>query len=216
MTHLLIVNHLIGSSTIQIATDRVRASWPWYIIRAAGFISAGLLILMMLSGIGQATGIIYRYIEPIRMWAIHKAIALALCASIAVHGGFLLIDHYVPFSLAQVLVPFASHYNNGTKLWGMALGGIAVALGILAMYGVAIVVLTSLGWIDSKRKTWRTLHYLSYVIAIFVFLHALYVGTDLKYGSFREAWILLGLIVLVGIVARLWRAGTIKKVRDSG
>jgi DMSO/TMAO reductase YedYZ heme-binding membrane subunit len=201
---------LLATSTVNLATQRVTASWPWYVIRAAGFVSAGLLMLLIISGIGQATGITYRYIEPIKAWAIHKAMALSLCVTIAIHGGFLLIDHYVRFSLIQVLVPFESHYSNGTKLLGMPLGAVAVTLGILAMYGVAIIVATSLGWIESRKKTWRLLHYLGYLVVFFIFLHALYVGTDLRYGVFRKAWIGLGVIILLAIIARLWRAGTIK------
>ncbi len=214
MTTLLLtatLHNYVASSTAHIVTQRVSTSWPWYIIRAAGFIAAGLLVLLMLSGIGQATGIIYRFIEPIKLWAIHKALGIALAASIAVHVGFLLIDHFVPFSLVQILVPFDSHYNNGVKLWGLSLGGLAVSLGILAMYGVIIIVLSSLNWIDTKKKTWRTLHYISYAVAFFIFLHALYVGSDLKYGTFREAWIALGLIVAVAILLRLWRVGTKKR-----
>lgn len=203
--------NIATTTTVHLITQRVETSWPWYVIRAAGFVAAGLLILLMLSGIGQVTGIIYRFVEPIKAWAIHKALAFALCAAILVHVGFLLIDHYLPFTLTQVLVPFASHYNNGTKLWGIPLGGIAVTFGILAMYGVLIVVASSLGWIDTKKKAWKKLHYISYLVAFFVFLHALYIGTDLKYGVFRKAWIGLGLVIVVGIIARLWRAGTIKK-----
>lgn len=208
---LQVSNKFLATSTVHIITQRVSASWPWYIIRGAGFVAAGLLILLMLSGIGQVTGIIYRFIEPVKVWAIHKALGIALAVSIAVHVGFLLIDHFVPFSLTQILVPFASHYNNGTKLWGLPLGGIAVTLGVLAMYCVAIIVASSLGWIDTRKKTWRKLHYLSYVVIFFVFLHALYVGTDLKYGVFREAWIAAGLLILLAVIARLWRAGIVKK-----
>jgi hypothetical protein len=201
----------LATSAVNIATQRVGASWPWYIIRGAGFVAAGLLILLMLSGIGQVTGIIYNFIEPITAWAIHKALAYALCVSIAVHAGFLLIDKYVHFSLLQVLVPFASHYNNGTKLGGVPLGALAVTLGITAMYGIAIVIASSLGWIDTKKKAWRKLHYLSYAVAFLVFLHALYIGSDLKYGTFRKAWIAVGFIVALAVVVRLWRAGTVKK-----
>ena len=203
--------HLFAAGTVHIVAQRVTASWPWYIIRAAGFVAAGLLFLLMLSGIGQVTGLTYRFVEPIKAWAIHKALAIALCIAIAIHVGFLLVDHFVRFSLVQILVPFASHYSNGTKLLGIPLAGIAITLGILAMYGVIIVVASSLGWIDTKKKTWRKLHYISYAIAFFVFLHALYVGTDLKYGVFREAWIGLGVIIIIGIISRLWRAGTVKK-----
>lgn len=164
----------------------------------------------MLSGIAQVTGFIYRFFEPITAWAIHRALAIALCVSLAVHVGFLLIDHYVRFSLVQVFVPLMSQYSNGTKLWGIALGSLAVSLGILAAYGVALVVASSLGWIDRKKSTWKRLHYVSYAVALCVFLHALYTGSDLKYGLFRETWIVLGLIVVLGVLSRLWRAGTTK------
>jgi sulfoxide reductase heme-binding subunit YedZ len=201
----------LAVSSIHIATHRVASSWPWYIIRAAGFTAAGLIILLMLSGIGQVTGFTYRFIAPIKAWAIHKALALALCIAIVIHVSFLLIDHYVRFSLLQLFVPFLSRYNNKTQLLGLPLGWAAIAFGILAMYGVAIIVFSSLGWIDTKKRAWRKLHYLSYIVALFVFLHALTAGSDLEYGAFRAVWILLGLVVLAGIVARIFRSGSLKK-----
>jgi len=203
------------ASTISIAGQRIGAAWPWYVIRAAGFTAAGLIVLLMLSGIGQVTGLTYRFVEPVKAWVIHKALAISLCVAIAIHVGFLLIDHYVHFSLIQLFVPFLNRYNNKTDLFGVALGWAAVAFGILAMYGVAIIVLSSLGWIDSKKKTWRKLHYISYAVAVLVFLHALSAGSDLQYGVFRAAWLFLGLIVLVGIVLRLRRAGSIKRSIDT-
>lgn len=187
-------------------------AWPWYIIRGSGFVAAGLLILLMLSGIGQVTGFTYRFLEPVKAWAVHKAMALALCFAIVLHGGFLLVDHFVSFSLAQILVPLQSHYTNGTKLWGIALGSLAVSLGILAMYGVALIVATSLGWIDTHKKTWRWVHYLSYFVMFAVFVHALYVGSDLRYGTFRAAWVGLILLVALAVISRLARAGSLRKV----
>ncbi|HEY8998779.1 MAG TPA: hypothetical protein VIM53_00490 [Candidatus Saccharimonadales bacterium] len=194
---------------------RISESWTWYVIRAAGFVAAGLLILLMLSGIGQVTGLLYKFIDPIKAWAIHKALAFALCGAIVVHVGFLLIDQYLPFSLVQVLVPFASHYSNHTTLLGLSLSGIAVALGVLAMYGVAIVVLSSLGWIDTKKGVWRKLHYLNYFIILAVFVHALGTGSDLKYGLFRSAWTFVGFILLLAVVSRLWRAGTLRRKKQT-
>ncbi len=203
-----------AATAVSVATQRVETSWPWYIIRGAGFVAAGLLILLIISGIGQVTGIIYRFIEPIKAWALHKILAYALCASIAVHIGFLLIDKFVPFSLIQLFVPFASTYNNGTSFIGLPLGILAITFGILAMYGVVIVVASSLGWIDTKKRAWKRLHYVSYAIAVLIFIHALYIGSDLKYGVFRQAWIAVGFVVAAAIIIRLWRAGTIKR-RDS-
>jgi methionine sulfoxide reductase heme-binding subunit len=197
------------NSVVSITAHRIAASWPWYIVRAAGFVAAGLVVLLVLSGIGQVTGFTYRFIEPVKAWAAHKAMAIALLVAIVIHVGFLLVDHFVHFSLAQVLVPFTSTYNNKTAFLGLALGPLGVTMGIFALYGIVILVATSLGWIDRKPRTWRKLHYLSYAVALLIFLHALYVGTDIRYGSFRAAWIALGLTVVIGVVSRLWRARTI-------
>ena len=123
----------------------------------------------------------------------------------------LLFDHFVSFSLAQLFIPFLSHTNNATTFVGIALGGLAVTFGILAMYGVVTIVLSSLGWIDTRQKTWRWLHYLSYAVIVLVFLHGLYVGTDLRYGVFRAVWIILGLIIVLAILSRLRRVGSLRK-----
>ncbi len=82
------------------------------------------------------------------------------------------------------------------------------------MYGVILLVATSLGWIDSKKRLWRKTHYVSYAVIVLVFLHALYVGSDIKYGVFRSAWIFVGALLLVAIVVRLLRAGSLKQPRD--
>jgi len=198
-------------STVSVATSRARESWTWYVIRAAGFTAAGLLFLLMLSGIGQVTGLIYRIMEPLKAWVLHKALAIALCVAIAIHVLFLLIDTYLPFSFTQIFVPFASMYNNGTSLLSFKLSAIAVALGVLAMYGVAIVVASSLGWIDSKKRLWRNTHYISYFVIIAVFIHALGTGADLKYGLFREVWVAAGFVLILAVVMRLWRTRLTKK-----
>lgn len=207
-----VLQRFAADGTVQAATQRVETSWEWYVIRAAGFVAAGLILLLMISGIGHVTGLTYRVIEPVKAWVIHKAMAIALCAAIFIHVFFILIDrHFVSFSVLQTTVPFLSHYNNGTSFMHLAMGSLAVSFGILAMYGIAIIVLSSLGWIDTHKKTWRWLHYTSYAVVVLVFLHGLYVGSDLKYGTFRNLWIGAGLLLIVVIVSRLRRAGTLNK-----
>ena len=206
-----LINSLyMSSSTIQIIGNRVSISWPWYIVRASGFTAAGLLILIMLSGIGQVTGLTYRLIDPIKAWAIHKALSYALLAAIIIHGGFLFIDHFVSFSFIQLFIPFLNRYSNKSLVLGLNLNFMAIASGILAMYCIVIIIATSLKWIDTKKRIWKNTHYLSYIVFILVFIHALSSGSDLKYGTFRLAFIASGLLVLLGIASRLYRAGLMK------
>ena len=167
--------------------------------------------MLTISGIGQVTGLTFKYLEPIKAWAFHKALAYTLCAAVIVHGGFLLLDHYVKFTIPQILIPFVSHYNNKSSLIGLNLGWFGVTAGILASYGIAVIIISSLGWIDTKKKAWKQLHYLSYLVAILVFIHALSTGSDLKYGTFRLFFIFLGLLTIIGVISRIYRAGIIKE-----
>jgi hypothetical protein len=201
----------ILASTTTIVKSRVTSVWPWYIIRASGFTAVALLILLMVSGIGQVTGLTFRYLEPIKAWALHKALAFALCAAIIVHGSFLLIDHYVKFTIPDIFLPFLNQYSNKSSLFGLNLSWLAVAAGILASYGIVIIVASSLSWIDTKKKIWKQLHYLSYVVAILVFIHALSTGSDLRYGIFRLFFIFLFVITLLAVISRIYRAGIIKE-----
>ena len=97
-SHILI----LATSTAQIATQRFESTWTWYVIRAAGFVAAGLLFLLILSGIGMVTGYTYRFFQPAKAWIIHRALALALVASVLIHITFLLFDHYLPFNIFQI------------------------------------------------------------------------------------------------------------------
>lgn len=198
-----------GPTVSKQLETRARSSWPWYITRAAGFIAAISLVLLMLSGVGFITGTTFRFLEPLTAWATHKAIAYVFGVSIIVHGVALLFDKYVPFTIAQALVPFLSHYREVT-IAGHHLGSLYVALGIIAMYFVLAIILTSIIWIDKKPHTWKLFHFLTYFTMIFVFFHALYIGTDLAHGIFRTLWIILGVIVAFAIIYRLRRRTKIR------
>jgi predicted ferric reductase len=188
----------------QQVTLRVKLSWPWYVTRAAGLLAAALLVLLAISGIGQITGYTYRVVEPITAWAIHRALGIAFGLSVLAHILPLLVDRFVPFSLTQILVPFTSHYKMvtiaGTRisLW--------VGLGIISFYLIALIIITSLLWVDKKPRTWKFIHLASYLAFVGIFLHALYVGTDLAKGWLRIVWLVVGAVVLLAIISRLARA----------
>ncbi|MEP7204901.1 MAG: hypothetical protein ABI716_01770, partial [Candidatus Saccharibacteria bacterium] len=58
----------------QQLAQRARSSWPRYLTRDSGLIAADLLVLLMLSGIGLVTGLTFKMVEPLKAWAVHRAL----------------------------------------------------------------------------------------------------------------------------------------------
>lgn len=205
----VIVQTIPDENTLgQKLASRAQSSWPWYVTRASGLVAAGALLILLLSGIGQITGMTFRLLDPLTAWASHRALGIVFGIAVLVHMFSLLFDHFVQFNVLHLFVPWLSDYKP-ISLFGINVGSLYVALGVLAFYLTAIIIWTSLFWVERKPKTWKLVHLLSYLTIAFVFVHALYLGTDLTHGAFRVAWIGLNLLILVAALFRSWRAYTI-------
>lgn len=204
----IIVQTIPGPTVVQKVTQRAEVSWPWYLTRASGLVAAGSLVILMLSGIGLVTGGTFRFLEPLTAWASHRALGITFGVAVLIHMFSLLFDHFVSFNLLDIFVPWLSNYKPVT-IAGFQLGSLFVALGVLAFYGVALIIITSLVWVDKKPHTWKIIHLLSYIILLFVFVHALYLGTDLTDGVMRLLWLTAGLVSALAVLYRFWRAKTI-------
>lgn len=198
-----------GQSLTDIILSKVESSWPWYVVRASGLVAGVSLVFLMLSGIGSVTGHTFRFLEPLTAWATHRALGIVLAVSMTIHMVTLLFDKFEPFNIAQILVPWASGYKP-LVVFGINLGSVFVALGILAFYVALAVVVSSLFWIDKKQKLWKFLHIASYFVIAAVFVHALFIGTDTSSGLGRLAWVAGGIAVFVAILVRLRRVGATK------
>lgn len=187
--------------------ERMVTSWPWYVTRASGLVAVFVLLALIFSGIGLVTGHTYKYIEPLKAWEVHRTLGIVLIASVIIHIGVLLFDSYEPFSIFDILIPFVFD-GMGATLFSWSVGSFYIALGIVAFYGLIVITVSSLLWIDSKPQSWRKLHYVSYVCALAVYLHVLFAGTDFKGGLGRVYWVILGIVLLIGIFVRIYRIGT--------
>lgn len=182
-------------------------SWPWYISRATGLVAAISLVILMLSGIGQITGMTYRLLDPIVAWASHRALGIVFGASVLIHVLSLLFDRFVDIGFLDILIPWFSDFRS-TELFGVNVGSLYLALGIIAFYLSIAIVITSLTIISKKPYFWKIIHLLSYFVIALVFFHALFLGTDLADGWPRVLWITCGIIILLSSIIRLKRAFT--------
>ncbi|HRY31319.1 MAG TPA: ferric reductase-like transmembrane domain-containing protein [Candidatus Paceibacterota bacterium] len=173
-------------------------SWPWYLSRASGLVAFAAFFIIMLSGVGFITGHSYRFMEPIKAWFTHKVLGITLGISLFVHIISLYFDRFVSFDFKTLLIPFLSDY-----------GGIWLAIGIIAFYLILLIIISSLVLINKKPRTWKLIHILSYLAGVLIFFHALYLGTDLANGASRIIFIVLGFLIFITSIFRLWRARTV-------
>ena len=162
----------------------------WHVARASGLVAWTLSVVAVLWGLMLATKAFGR--RPPAGWLLdlHRFLGATTVVFTAVHVVALLLDDYIDFGAAEVLVPFASQWRPGAVAWG-----------IVAMYLLLAVEATSLLRRRMPVRIWRRLHLLSFPLAITATVHLLQAGTDAT-SRVVVALVLAGALVsvFVGVV----------------
>ena len=140
----------------------------WYLSRATAFVSLTILWISMALGLGLSNKMARLWPGAPAAFAIHEYVSLLGTAFALFHALILLGDHYINFTVAQIFLPFAT--TSYRPVW--------VGIGQIGFYVWLIVNLSF--YIRSKigQKTWRVLHYLSFVMYMMGMFHGLFSGTD--------------------------------------
>ena len=139
----------------------------WYVTRSSGLVAWALLALATLWGLLLSSRVLERRPSPAWLLDLHRHLGWLTLVFSAVHLVALYVDDFVDFSMASLVVPFVSEYETG-----------AVAFGVVAMYVLIAVQITS--WLRGRipRRVWRAVHWLSAPLFIVASIHGLMVGTD--------------------------------------
>ncbi len=180
------LNSLFALNTVQTM---------WYVTRSAGFAAYLLLWFSVVLGLAIPTRLFDRLIPRAATYDFHQFISLLALGFVGLHIGVLLADSYLPFSLAQILIPFISPYR---QLW--------VGIGVFAFYLALLVTITT--YLKSKigLKAFKAIHTFSLVSYLGVVFHSYFSGTDsslpavqwlygltfLTVAGFSAYWILKG------------------------
>ena len=140
----------------------------WYLSRATAFVSLTILWISMALGLGLSNKLARLWPGAPAAFAIHEYVSLLGLAFALLHALVLLGDHYIHFTVAQILIPFST--MDYRPLW--------VGIGQIGFYVWLIVAFSF--YIRSRigQKTWRIIHYFSFVMYIMGLLHGLFSGTD--------------------------------------
>jgi sulfoxide reductase heme-binding subunit YedZ len=172
---------------------------PWYVARAAGLIAWTLLTASVLWGLSISTRVFRGKPRPAWLLDLHRYLGGLATVFTVLHVGAIIADSYIHFDLMSVLIPFASSWRP-----------VAVAWGVVGLYLLLAVQLTSLLRTHLPKKLWRATHFASFPLFGFATLHALTAGTD---GS---AWLVLGAASVAVIAVAGMTLYRVSRARRSG
>jgi sulfoxide reductase heme-binding subunit YedZ len=163
----------------------------WILLRAAGIGSYVMLFLSVAWGLVATTGVVTRRVSKPAANLFHAFVASAGLALLGAHLGLLLVDGFMPFSVAAVTVPMASTYRP-----------LAVTAGVIAMYGIVAIAVTS--WLRRRVGTawWRRVHLLAVPTFTLALAHGLFAGTDTERPWTFALYAVSGLLVAFLTIVR--------------
>jgi len=140
----------------------------WYLSRGTAFVSMSLLWISMAFGLTITNKMARLWPGAPAAFAMHEFVSLLGLAFAMFHGLILMGDRFINFTFRQVAVPFAS---TGFKpLW--------VGLGQIGFYVWTLVAFSFYIRARIGQKTWRLIHFASFLTYIAALAHGLMSGTD--------------------------------------
>jgi predicted ferric reductase len=139
----------------------------WYLSRASGLVSYAMLALSMLFGLLLSTKVARQWPGAAAAFSLHEHASILALALALFHGLVLLGDRHTPFGIVDVALPFGATHRP-----------LAVGLGQLAFYGVALLVASFHVKKRLGQRAWRLLHFTSFAVFALGLVHGLALGTD--------------------------------------
>jgi methionine sulfoxide reductase heme-binding subunit len=163
----------------------------WIVLRAAGVASYLLLFASVGWGLVATTALFGRKPHRATSTSLHQFLGTAGLVMLMVHLGGLLVDRFMPFGVTDILVPFRTGYRP-----------LAVALGILSMYLVMVVAVSSWAKKSLGTKWWRRLHVLAAPAFALALVHGVLAGSDTGHPAMQLMYVATGLITVFLLMLR--------------
>jgi len=157
-------------------------AWLAYLAMAGSVIYGLLLSTRILDAIAH---------RPIS-FSLHQDLAAIGLGLAGIHGMLLGLDHSVPFTIAQILVPgLAPH------------APVAVAFGQVALYLMAAVTVSFYLRRHIGQRAWRTFHYVTFLAFAGATIHGIASGSDSNAPWAEAIYITSAAVVLVLLTFRI-------------
>ena len=143
------------------------APLQWWASRATGFVAYVALWLAMILGLMISARGLDGVLNRKMVLELHQQWTLAAALMTFVHVSVVVTDAYVDMSWRGAAIPGDSAYLPG-----------AVALGTIAMWGLAVLALSS--WLQRRINytVWRVVHASAFGTFVLSLVHGIIAGTD--------------------------------------
>ncbi len=167
----------------------------WYLARASGLTAWCMVVLSVALGLVMSSKPRWKGLPPAWRLDLHRFLGSLALFFTALHIGALMVDPAVPFRVGDVLIPFASNWRPA-----------AVAGGVVGLYLLVAVEVTSLLMRKLPRRWWHRIHLSSLVLLVAATLHGLQSGSDMGNQAVETVLVVAGLLMAPLAVFRLWRS----------
>jgi len=139
----------------------------WYAARAGGIVAFALLTIAVVVGLTLSGRARMKHWPRFAVEDVHRFLGLLTGTFVGIHVLALLVDTYLPFSVAQVLVPGTAPYRP-----------LATALGVIALELLVALAVTNRYRKRLSYRLWRRAHYLNFAVWLLALVHGITSGTD--------------------------------------
>ena len=150
----------------------------WYTTRATGIVALILFTLVVTLGTLVANRIGGTIVGRFEVNELHRSISIVAVVFLAIHITTTVLDSYVPTGWISAFVPMTSAYRR-----------VPIAVGTVAFDLLLAVWISSLMKVRIANKSWRFIHWFSWLSYATAIVHVYTSGTDTKKG--------IGLIVVI-------------------
>ncbi len=160
----------------------------WYVARSSGLVAWVIATASIVWGLTLSSRLVRRRGIPAWLLDLHRHLATLTVVFTAVHLVALVADNYVAFGWSELFVPMASPWRPGAVAWG-----------IVALYLLAAIQITSLLMRRLPRRLWHAVHLSSFVLFVAATVHGIQAGADRS--ALAAQWgVLVGVTIVVTLV----------------
>ena len=156
----------------------------WYVARASGIVAWALVTASVGFGLWVSLRLTRTRPRPAWVLDVHRFLGALSVVFVGVHLAGLAFDSYVRFGPSDLFVPFATSWKPGP-----------VALGIVGMYLLVAIEVTSLAMRRLPRRAWHAVHLTSFGLFVLATVHMFTAGTERANPALQWAALMAGGVV---------------------